>query len=46
MLFNKLEEVLEEASYTSLFNDKKNLIVFNADFLSNGKIAEKDSEIL
>lgn len=46
MLFNKVEEVLEEASYTSLFNDKKNLIIFNADFLSNGKIAEKDSEIL
>ena len=46
MLFNKIEEVLEEASYTSLFNDKKNLIVFNADFLCTGKINDKESEML
>ncbi len=46
MLFNKIEEVLEEASYTSLFNDKKNIIVFNADFICTGKINDKDKEIL
>ena len=46
MLFNKIEEVLEEASYTSLFNDKKNLIVFNADFFCTGKINDKESEML
>lgn len=46
MLFNKIEEVLEEATYTSLFNDKKNLIVFNADFFCTGKINDKEAEML
>ena len=46
MLFNKIEEVLEEASYTSLFNDKKNLIVFNADFFCTGKIGDKEKDML
>lgn len=46
MLFNKLEEVLEEASYTSLFNDKKNLIVLNADFFCTGKISDNEAKIL
>ena len=46
LLFNKIEEVLEEASYISLFEDKKNLIVFNADFFCTGKISENDLNII
>lgn len=46
MNFNKTEEVLEEASYTSLFNDKKNLIVTNAEVLINGNLKDANQELL
>lgn len=44
---NSILEVITEASYSSLFNDKKNIVVYNADFFaSNGKITEKEAEAL
>lgn len=37
MNYNSLDEVLEEASYFSMFEDKKCIIVKNANFLSSSK---------
>lgn len=45
-LFNSIEEILMEASYNSLFNDKKNILVYNADFFSNNTIPEKETLLI
>lgn len=41
-----ISDILEEASYISLFPEEKFVIVKNADFFGKGKISEKDSEKL
>lgn len=46
LLFNDITEVLEEASYTSLFNDKKNIIVMNANSLVSDKMNSNDKSNL
>lgn len=50
ILFNAnrctIKEVVEEASYFSLDDNKKWIVVSNADFLGTGKISESDNELL
>ena len=50
LLFNanrcNIKEVIEEASYFSLDDNKKWLIVSNADFFGAGKITDSDNELL
>ena len=50
ILFNanrcSIKEIIEEASYFSLDNSKKWIVVSNADFFSAGKISESDNELL
>ena len=50
ILFNAnrctIKEVIEEASYFSLDDNKKWIVVSNADFLGTGKISESDNELL
>ena len=41
---NSMDEVLEEASYFSMFNDDKCLIVKNANFFSTSKDTNKNKE--
>lgn len=41
---NSIQDILEEASYVSMFEEEKYLIVKNADFFGKGKINEKDTE--
>ena len=41
-----LENILEEASYVSLFDEKKYLIVKNANFFGKEKLSEKETELL
>ncbi len=41
-----MTDILEEASYVSMFEEEKFLIVKNADFFGKEKISEKDSEKL
>lgn len=43
---SSITDILEEASYVSLFEEEKFLIVKNADFFGKGKISEKDTEKL
>lgn len=43
---NSIQDILEEASYVSLFLEEKYLIVKNATFFGKGKINEKDTELL
>ena len=43
---NSITDILEEASYVSLFDEEKFLIVKNANFFGKGKLNEKDSELL
>ncbi len=40
-----LQDIIEEASYVSLFQEEKFLIVKNADFLGKGKCSEKESDL-
>lgn len=50
ILFNAnrctIKEVVEEASYFSLDDNKKWIVVSNADFFGTGKIGESDNELL
>ena len=50
ILFNAnrctIKEIIEEASYFSLDNSKKWIVVSNADFFGAGKISESDNELL
>ncbi len=50
ILFNAnrctVKEIIEEASYFSLDNSKKWIVVSNADFFGAGKISESDNELL
>ena len=50
ILFNAnrctIKEIIEEASYFSLDDSKKWIVVSNADFLGTGKISESDNELL
>ena len=41
-----LENILEEASYVSLFDEKKYLIVKNANFFGKEKLSEKETDLL
>ena len=41
-----ITDILEEASYVSMFEEEKFLIVKNADFFGKDKLSEKDSEKL
>ncbi len=41
-----LENILEEASYVSLFDEKKYLIVKNANFFGKEKLSDKESDLL
>lgn len=43
---SSIDEILAEASYYSLFNDKKVIIVKNANFFGSDKIAEDNSKKL
>lgn len=43
---NTIDEVITEATYVSMFNDQKFIIVKNADFFSSGKGKESDIELL
>lgn len=43
---NSITDILEEASYVSLFEEKKYLIIKNADFFGKNKLGEKDTELL
>jgi len=45
-LESSLIDILEEASYVSMFQDMKYLVVRNADFFSKAKINEKETEYL
>lgn len=49
-LFNaskcSIKEIVEEASYFSLDDNKKWLVVSNADFFDKGKISDSDNELL
>jgi len=40
---NSVQDILEEASYVSLFEEEKFLIVKNADFFGASKLTEKDA---
>ena len=50
ILFNAsrctIKEIIEEASYFSLDDSKKWIVVSNADFFGAGKISESDNELL
>lgn len=50
ILFNAnrctIKEIIEEASYFSLDDSKKWIVVSNADFFGTGKISESDNEFL
>ena len=50
ILFNAnrctIKEIIEEASYFSLDDSKKWIVVSNADFFGTGKISESDNELL
>lgn len=50
LLFNAnrctIKEVIEEASYFSLDDNKKWIVVSNADFFGTSKISESDNELL
>lgn len=50
ILFNSnrctIKEIIEEASYFSLDDSKKWIVVSNADFFGTGKISESDNELL
>ncbi len=41
-----LENILEEASYVSLFDEKKYLMVKNANFFGKEKLSEKETKLL
>lgn len=41
-----LQDIMEEASYVSLFDEMKYVIVKNAHYFGKGKINEKESEML
>lgn len=41
-----IKEIVEEASYFSLDDNKKWLVVSNADFFDKGKISDSDNELL
>ena len=43
---NTIEEVILEAGYFSMFQEEKFIIAKNANFLGQGKIKDKDSELL
>ncbi len=43
---NTMEEVILEAGYFSMFDEVKYIIVKNADFFGQGKIKDKESEML
>lgn len=43
---SSIEEILAEASYYSMFNDKKMVIVKNANFFASDKISEENSNRL
>lgn len=43
---NNIEGIIEEASYLSLFNEQKYIVVKNANFFSSKKISEKEMEKL
>ncbi len=43
---NNIEEVILEAGYVSMFDETKYIIVKNADFLGQGKLKDKESELL
>lgn len=46
-VYNKnLEDILEEASYVSLFDEKRYIIVKNADFFGKEKLLEKEEKML
>ena len=42
----ELEDILIEAQYVSMFNDKRAIVVKNANIFGSGKIAEKKTELL
>lgn len=42
---SSLTDILEEASYVSMFEDTKYMIVKNADFFGKGKASEKELEM-
>ena len=42
----KIKDILEEASYVSMFSDTKYLIVKNADFFGKGKLTDEESKLL
>ncbi len=44
ILENSIDDILEEASYVSLFDDQKYIVVKNADFFGKGKINEKEND--
>ena len=44
LLENSIDDILEEASYVSLFDDQKYIVVKNADFFGKGKINEKEND--
>ena len=46
MLENNIEDIIEEASYVSLFNEEKIVLVKNADFFGKEKLKEKEIEKL
>ena len=43
---SSIDEILSEASYYSMFNDKKTIIVKNANFFGSDKISEDNSKKL
>lgn len=43
---SSITDILEEASYVSLFEEEKFVIVKNADFFGKGKLSEKENEAL
>ena len=42
----ELEDILIEAQYVSMFNDKRVIVVKNANIFGSGKIVEKKAELL
>ncbi len=45
-LTSSIEEIINEASYVSMFGEMKYLIVKNADFFATTKLKEKEEELL
>lgn len=41
-----LEDVLQEANYVSMFQEKKYILVKNANFFASGKATEKETDLL